>query len=217
MWVAGLTRGCLVQRCCYNQEAVLRPVLRTAAAGDAGTPVAAESPAAAGNSLPASNDSGTSSSSSSSSSSSGDEPERPAGQAACSTSAAEAKAAPAAGGTAAPVDPPAAKPPKRGVAGAHAAVKGASRQRSRERPAKAAGQTPPQLTWAQVQKSLNIARLDRAAAALAALQEEAEQAGAASHWMHMYLVSAQAWLAVCRPDAVVQSSFKQIITIHVDN
>ncbi len=136
--------------------------------------------------------------------SNGGEPERLLGEPACSTSAAEAKAAPAAGGTAAPADPTAAQLPKPGVAGAHAAARG-GRQRSRERPAKAAGQAPPQLTWAQVQRSLDTGRLDRAAAALAAAQEEAEQAGAVSHWMHVYLVSAQAWLAACRPGAVAQA------------
>ena len=129
----------------------------------------------------------------------GTEAERPAGTAACSDSAAEAEAAPAGSG----VSP--GQAPSTGSDGVDAADAVAVTLARREQVATAVRQLQTHLTWAAAQKLLDTGRLDRAAAALDALQEQAKAAEAASRWAKEYLLSTQYWLYVCRGDALEEA------------
>ena len=55
----------------------------------------------------------------------------------------------------------------------------------------------PQLTWAEVQRWLDTSRLDKAAAALGALQKEVEQAAARGTRMRVYLDTLYSQLVGC--------------------
>ena len=76
--------------------------------------------------------------------------------------------------------------PETSTAGLHVADSGGSRE-DREQAARAADIPQQQLTRADVQSMLGTGRVDRAAAALDALQKEAQQAWAQSQWIFEYL------------------------------
>ena len=100
----------------------------------------------------------------------------------------------------------AAQPHKAGEPDGHAANGGVKGSKGGQA-AKALADTPqPQLTCADVQKLLDPGRLDRAAAALEAMQKQAEQAACQSRWMWEYLQSAKtSLLSCCDADAKEQA------------
>ena len=121
------------------------------------------------------------------------EPMRPAGD------TARSKPVPAAAADAGSA-PGSAQPPKLG-AGGLITPEGATTTCSREQPADTEGQTQLQLTRAGVQSKVDTGRVDRAAAALDAMQAEAAQAERQADWMVQYLDAANASILSCCGEA----------------
>ena len=78
--------------------------------------------------------------------------------------------------------------------------------RSRKQPAVEVDQLMPQLPWAKVRRLLDTRRLDRAAAALDAVQEQAEQAEAQLGCMVAYLGLLGLRLSACSPGLAGEAS-----------
>ena len=133
-------------------------------------------------------------------SSNGSETVRPAGKSARNKrTPAKKQAAPATAGSAG-LTHVSARLSGRGAAGLRAADS-CDILESSVLPAEAQGDVQLQLTGADVQGALDTGRVDKAAAALDAMQEEAAQAASQSKWMAKYLKSVKASLPSCYGEA----------------